>query len=53
METNLTPYEEGQLAAKEGKSIFDYPYKPNTKNYEEWMDGFMTFDKVAIFNQDV
>ena len=49
----LTPYEEGVQACKEGKSIFDYPYRPNSKNYEEWMDGYMSQDKVAIFNQDV
>lgn len=53
METNLTPYEEGVQACKDGVSIFDAPYRFNTKDCEEWMDGFMTFDKVAIFNQDV
>lgn len=45
----LTPYEEGMKACKDGASIFDYPYRPNTKDYNDWMDGFMYQDHVVIY----
>lgn len=50
MKNNLTPYEEGAQACKDGQSIFDYPYRPNTKACEDWMDGYMSEDKIVKFN---
>jgi len=49
METNLTAYEQGIQACKDGVSIFDAPYRFNTKACEEWMDGFMYQDHVVIY----
>jgi hypothetical protein len=48
---NQTPYQQGVQASKDGKSIFDYPFKVGSQEYEEWMDGYMAEDKIVRFNQ--
>jgi len=44
-----TPYQLGEQAFKDGKSIFDYPYMANDPEADLWIDGYMDAEKHTLF----
>ncbi len=39
METESDPFEEGKLAAQQGKPASANPYPPDSDDYEDWAEG--------------